>query len=85
MCVEHDQPGYDGLQAGLHPVQVVGAAEQGGELHPLNPAQTVHKLPQTGEPTSEVNSEFYPMTHWASTQLYWLLSSCSAGWTAGSG
>ena len=58
MFAEHDQPGDDGLQAGLHPVQVVGTAEQGGELHPLNPAQTFHKLPQTGQRTSDVNSEF---------------------------
>ena len=35
----------DGLQAGHHPVQVVGAARPRGELHPLDREEDFHQLP----------------------------------------
>ena len=39
---EHSGACDDRLQAGDRPVQVVGAAGQGGELHPYNREETLH-------------------------------------------
>ena len=42
LTAEHCVTCDDCLQAGDRPVQVVGAAGQGGELHPYNREETLH-------------------------------------------
>ena len=47
--LEERGAGDDGVQAGDGPLQVVRAADQGGELHPHHREEALHQLPQTGQ------------------------------------